>query len=304
MKNRVLVLMSTYNGGKYLREQINSVFSQEGCDVDLLIRDDGSTDETLMILKEFSESNSLSYYCGNNMQSAKSFMHLLINCDKTYDYYAFCDQDDVWDRDKLITAIQKLDGIKAPALYCGNAQLVDSKLQTLNSTVYKKEMPISFKRVLIAGEIQGATMVMNRSLACYFSGKDVPKYLPMHDYYVAAVCGAIGGEYVFDFSSHMKYRQHQSNVLGVSVSIKDKVKRNVFRIIKKNSFSDLELFSKQLLNDFDREMSHENLKYVEMTADYRKKFISRIQLALDCNLKFGSINQELTYRISLLLGNI
>ena len=98
--------MSTYNGEQYLEQQIVSVLNQENCEVELLIRDDGSTDKTMDIIRKYSSLYNVDYYCDYNLKSAKSFMHLLNNCDKKYDYYAFCDQDDVWDKDKLCIAIQ------------------------------------------------------------------------------------------------------------------------------------------------------------------------------------------------------
>lgn len=296
--------MSTYNGSHYLEQQINSVLNQKGCNVDLLIRDDGSTDNTLEILQRFSSLDNVNFYCDTNLKPAKSFMHLLSQCPKTYDYYAFCDQDDVWDNDKIIIAIEKMKNIKAPALYCSNSELVDSQLRPLGVNLYSIPIPISFKRVLLAGEIQGATIVINNALANYFDQKKIPDYLPMHDYYVATVCGAIGGEYIFDFDSHMKYRQHDMNVLGVSVSLKDKLKRNVDRIFRQNTFSNLEHFSQQILSDYKDIILEENVAFLQLTSTYKTSFVKRFKLAFLSRLHFGRFNQEVTYRISILLGKL
>ena len=124
MKN-VLVLLSTYNGSRYLQEQIDSVLNQDGVKVVLLIRDDGSTDNTLEIL----DRNSLNHdnifvITGSNCRSAASFMELVYEANRTYpdfDYYAFCDQDDVWCKDKLISAVNKLSESPddTPSLYIG-----------------------------------------------------------------------------------------------------------------------------------------------------------------------------------------
>ena len=126
---KVLVLLSTYNGEKYLREQLDSVLSQEGVDVSLLIRDDGSKDGTLNILKEYSVKDNVNYYEGVNCGPSESF-HDLMRHAKGYDYYAFCDQDDVWNNDKLITAVRLLEEKKQdlPLLYCSNLNVVDEHL--------------------------------------------------------------------------------------------------------------------------------------------------------------------------------
>lgn len=101
----VQVVMSTYNGEKYLKEQIDSILSQEGVDVRLYIRDDGSSDRTTDILASYQEHKNVKIEKGNNLGFAKSFLTALDECDEA-DYYAFSDQDDVWEKDKLSTAIE------------------------------------------------------------------------------------------------------------------------------------------------------------------------------------------------------
>ena len=94
--NKILILMSTYNGEKYLSEQLNSLLLQENVNIKILIRDDGSTDNTHKILNFYSSNYpNISWYTGENKGPALSFMDLLFNAPES-DYYAFCDQDDVW----------------------------------------------------------------------------------------------------------------------------------------------------------------------------------------------------------------
>lgn len=90
---KVTVLMSSYNGEEYIREQIESVLSQENVNVNLLIRDEGSTDSTVDILKNY-EDDRISYYVGENFGAARSFFELIYDCSLDSDYYALCDQDD------------------------------------------------------------------------------------------------------------------------------------------------------------------------------------------------------------------
>lgn len=92
----ITVLMSTYNGEKYLKEQLDSILNQEQVDLKLLIRDDGSTDGTVNILKEYENSHTnIKWYSGLNLGCGKSFFQLVLDAPKS-DYYAFVDQDDVW----------------------------------------------------------------------------------------------------------------------------------------------------------------------------------------------------------------
>lgn len=110
----VQVVMSTYNGEKYLKEQIDSILSQEGVDVRLYIRDDGSSDRTTDILASYQEHKNVKIEKGNNLGFAKSFLTALDECDEA-DYYAFSDQDDVWEKDKLSTAIQSINTPSNPS---------------------------------------------------------------------------------------------------------------------------------------------------------------------------------------------
>lgn len=133
----VQVVMSTYNGEKYLKEQIDSILSQEGVDVRLYIRDDGSSDRTTDILASYQEHKNVKIEKGNNLGFAKSFLTALDECDEA-DYYAFSDQDDVWEKDKLSTAIEILEeeSQSTPLLYCSALQRVDENLNPLHVQSY------------------------------------------------------------------------------------------------------------------------------------------------------------------------
>ena len=94
--------MSTYNGEKYIREQLDSILAQENVDVSILIRDDGSKDATLSILDEYSKRDNLSYYVDSrNLGACNSFIDLIWHVSLDYDYYALSDQDDFWLKDKF-----------------------------------------------------------------------------------------------------------------------------------------------------------------------------------------------------------
>ncbi len=125
---KLIVLLSAYNGEKYIREQLDSLLAQSLCGVEIFVRDDGSTDRTRGILEEYREQGMLSWIAGENLGPSQSFWQLLRNCDDA-DYYAFCDQDDVWDPDKLevaVQALQQLDPVN-PALYCGDVRVTDAE---------------------------------------------------------------------------------------------------------------------------------------------------------------------------------
>ena len=117
---RVNVLLSSYNGEAFIEEQLQSVAAQEGVTTNIIVRDDGSTDGTRDILDRWQESGKLTWYGGDNIGWSDSFMHLLVHAPEA-DYYAFCDQDDIWMPDKLKVAVEHLERHPdTPTLYCSN----------------------------------------------------------------------------------------------------------------------------------------------------------------------------------------
>ncbi|MBR4115330.1 MAG: glycosyltransferase, partial [Bacteroidales bacterium] len=107
MLEKVCVVLASYNGQKYIREQLDSIAAQEGVEVSLLVRDDGSRDATQEILEQYQNAGALRWYTGAHLNVAQGFLELLRNAPEA-DYYAFCDQDDVWLPDKLAAAVAML----------------------------------------------------------------------------------------------------------------------------------------------------------------------------------------------------
>ena len=162
---KVAVLMSTYNGEKYLEEQIDSILNQSGeFHVDLWVRDDGSSDSTKDILEQYRNDGKLQWYTGDNLKSAHSFFDL-IKKSRGYDYYAFADQDDYWLENKLKAGIIQLESITNAALYCCNAELVNQNLYSLGRTVYRQTPKTDFYTLSCAGGLLGCTMIFNKKLA-------------------------------------------------------------------------------------------------------------------------------------------
>lgn len=98
--NSVTVMISTYNGEKFLKEQIESILSQTNVKVKIFVRDDGSVDGTRNILNDYQNKGKLTWYCGNNLKTARSFLDIVKNVPKD-SYYAFSDQDDVWKKKQI-----------------------------------------------------------------------------------------------------------------------------------------------------------------------------------------------------------
>lgn len=209
----VAVLMATFNGEKYLREQIDSVLSQQGVTVRILVSDDQSTDSTPHILDEYKGQGLLDWFTGPHLGVERNYLGLMRHA-PTADLYACCDQDDVWLPDKLAAAVAHLRtlDLAKPAIYYSSLELVDEQLQHL-STHRVCHSRSDFAKFVFGG-IAGCTMVFNRRLLDE-ANRLSPTFLRMHDSWLLDVCLALGGACVTDIEPHIRYRQHGSNVVGI-----------------------------------------------------------------------------------------
>lgn len=296
---KIQVLMSTYNGEKYLKEQIGSILNQEDVEVSLLIRDDGSTDTTISILENLvKENKNVTYYIGKNIGAARSFMDL-VNKSKEADYYAFADQDDIWKPKKIISAIENLESdIEAPSLYISALEVVDEKLNTIE---IKK---VSGKHCL-EGEMAknfatGCTMVFNKKL-CDIIKMYNPEYLIMHDSWITRLCYAIGGNVVIDENTYIKYRQHGNNVVGYNDEGFKKLKKQL-KIAFVDKISMRVNIAKELKNGYEKFFTEQTKEVVDKLINYQKDKTAKRWLLHNKNFRTNSWKINVKILISIILG--
>lgn len=216
---KAIVIMSTYNGERYVHEQIDSILNQEGVEVSLVVRDDGSADNTQAILKEYSSAHSnVKPMFQHNVGCKKSFyLAAKTAAAQDGDYFAFSDQDDFWMPDKLATAIGyiKIEEEKNPSipfLYFCAPDIVDKDLNPLGKAWNNSHL-LTFEEALIAQPCAGCTMVFNRkALELFLIGN--PDRMSMHDSWMYKTVLACSGRIIEDAAPHIKYRQHGNNVIG------------------------------------------------------------------------------------------
>lgn len=299
---KIAILMSTYNGEKYIKEQIDSILAQEGdFQIDLWVRDDGSQDNTQKILQEYANAGKLKWYTGVNMGPAKSFLDLLKHCEG-YDFYAFSDQDDYWMTDKICAGLDMIVNEKVPALYCSNAELVNQSLQSYGRLVYKETPRTDFYTSSCAGGILGCTMLFNLQLARLVQKKEMPEKIVMHDFYMVVLCGAVKGKIIYDEQAHMKYRQHGNNVVGVSYGLMNTLKQRHKDIATRPKVSIAEQ-AQSVLKLVYEEIPDENRKWLIKIVNYPKCATSKIALAVSLKTKYINKNMAMKLRLSILFGN-
>lgn len=220
----VAVLMSTYNGERFLKEQVDSVLKQEQVNVKLYVRDDNSQDKTKQILNQY--GNRIEVFYGENLGVGNSFMDILYKSGLQYDYYAFCDQDDIWMPRKTIAAINKLKKLEGPGLYCSNQKLVDKDMNMLEMR-HKKILDVSYMQILCNNQISGCTMVWNRNLQKILLTQNTRPSSELlnkriHDVWVSMVA-SVKGMIIYDRDSFIYYRQHENNVVGAKIQTKKEI---------------------------------------------------------------------------------
>ncbi len=234
------ILMSTYNGEKYLCEQLDSIFAQN-CEENgvaefkLLIRDDSSSDGTINILKKYKKKypDKVEWYQGENIGVIKSFFELIEKADKNADYYALSDQDDYWLPDKLMRAVSVLDASKycnIPLLYCCRPTLTDEKLKEISSDIDIPKMRPGFGNALIENIVTGCTAVFNEKLREMLI-KELPKFTTMHDRWLYLIASCFGKVY-YDEESYIYYRQHGDNAVGKNTKRLAEVKYRIDKVKK------------------------------------------------------------------------
>lgn len=300
---KIAVLMSTYNGEKFIEDQIESIRTQKGeFEMEIWVRDDGSCDRTISILKKYEKKCKLYWYEGKNVKAAHSFMDLVTHC-RGYDYYAFADQDDVWLANKLEQGINQLEKIKGvPALYCANAEIVDAKLRSMGRTVFESVPKTDLYTLSCAGGLLGCTMIFNNRLATIIQKYEIPKKIVMHDFFISELCVAIGGKIIYDPNVTMKYRQHENNVIGVSYGFLKTIKERVKDISNIMSPSICEQ-SSEILETYSELIESDVQEWLETVADYKDTLYNRIKLAMSRKTHYANFNLGLKNRIAILMGN-
>lgn len=288
---KCLVLLSTYNGKRYLKELMDSVVAQKEVEVDILVRDDGSTDDTLSILSRY-ENNHIHVYSGNNLGPAKSFLDLIFYASDQYDYYALCDQDDVWKNNKISSAIQCIQNIKGPVLYSSAVDITDLNLVFIKKSITNNTFKSPLYDILMY-KTPGCTFVFNKDLMVELK-KYRPNVISMHDSWISFVCLAVNGTFYSDRNAYISYRQHGSNVLGVQ---RHSFWRTMINIIHYQGILRSDM-AKEVLKGYSDCMSADIKTTFEIFANYKENIKYKMKIL---RIKYNGerISKRAFYKIKL-----
>lgn len=270
---KVEILLATYNGEKYLREQLESLLNQSYEDLHVIIRDDGSSDHTQAIIQDFVTRfpTKVTFIQDKIHLGALACFSELMGCSKA-PYMMFADQDDIWLKDKVTTTLNKMKemekkyGETKPILVHTDLIVVDEKKNQIAPSfwTYTGLKPVEnpyLQKILVQNEVTGCTMMMNRALVDL--AFPVESYSAMHDWWVGIVAAAFGHIGLI-CEPQILYRQHGKNTLGAVKfgSLNHLKKRKATQIRK---MAQAKAFQKRFEKYFSKEQSKMLNDFISMS---------------------------------------
>lgn len=301
INKKVMVLLSSYNGEKYIAEQIDSILGQTYDNITIFVRDDGSTDNTVAILKEYEAKGQIRLECGENCGFIASFLWL-IEHSEGMDYYAFADQDDVWLPEKIELAIRRLektDGTK-PVLYFSEYDFYDGQLHFLNHHSIIRLKP-SFHNALVDCMPMGFCSVFNET-ACRLVREHKPKECCGHDWWMYMVCAGLG-EVIYDEKIMAKHRRDGNNTSPGGMSF---WKFQIWRIRKfvvNNYFENVHKQIKEYARLYGKDLSYEDKKVLHLFVRDKYSFDAFKKVCFPKRLRERVID-EIMLRCIFLIGKL
>lgn len=306
---KVNVIMASYNGEKYIAEQLNSLLEQTYSNIDIFIRDDGSIDKTMDIIKEYKEKldNSdngirikLINNEGKNLGYPECFYEILSKCDNA-DYYFFCDQDDVWLPDKIELVVKRLEkeNNSLPLLCFSAFDYCDSNLNLVkHSTQINKK--IEYKDVVYdLLEAFGFSIAFN-NVTKELALKNIPSTTGRKDWWFLMVAAGLG-KVMYEPKYLAKYRRHENAVtyFNTTENLLKSLLRRIKTFILNDSSSAITNSLIEFKEKFSTQLSEENIKTINIfTSSNFKMRLKKVFYLKRLRLKF---KDEIAFRIVFLL---
>ncbi|WP_419419973.1 glycosyltransferase family 2 protein [Legionella sp. D16C41] len=214
--------MCTFNGQRYLIEQLDSIINQTHKNWEIWVSDDGSNDNTITIINNYQAlyPNKIYLFNGPKQGFAANFLSLVFRANTDENYYAYADQDDIWDLSKLERALHWIDHISSaiPTLYCSRTRLIDEQGNEIGfSPLFQK--PSGFLNALVQNIGGGNTMVFNHATLTLLKLTRENSSLIAHDWWTYLLVTGAGGKIFYDSYPTVNYRQHQANLIGGNMGI-------------------------------------------------------------------------------------
>jgi len=306
--NTVAILLSTYNGEKYILDQLRSLENQSYLDFDLYIRDDASSDNTVTLIKQFQSQSNLSIIflpTEINLGAKDSFAYLLKHSIQhlQYEYFMFCDQDDVWLPKKIELTLKKIlevekFSLNTPLLIHTNLKVVNTNLDILSNSYWHYQhidpSKDALNQLLLQNTITGCTVMINKKLANLVFL--IPHNVIMHDWWLGLVAASFGQIHHIDTPT-MLYRQHSNNDTGAtSFNFNTILKK--FQNLSNINLNKYIIQAEELLSHYSEDLNTEQKELLEAFIYTRNQLWIQSKQTL---LKYKILKQDIFRNIGLLL---
>lgn len=301
---KVNVLLSAYNGEKYIEEQIESILNQTHTNLELYVRDDGSKDNTLAVLKKYEDNPLVHVIKGENVGFIKSFLELVRLCSDA-DFYAYSDQDDVWFPGKLEMAMEFFEreqkNHEIPILYFSNYDFYNGNMEFVEHAKTPSITP-SFHNALVDCLSLGFNSVFNhcaRSMIC----EQMPEHSCGHDWWTYMVCVAMG-KVIYDDRPTVCYRRHGSNVSAGGMSF---LKFQIWRLKKfflNDYFSNIRRQMREFYDFYRDRLLPEDRKLLELFCQEKYRISTALKKTFYSKRYRGKMTDELMVRFIMLIGKL
>ena len=296
------IILCTKNGEKFLQEQLDSLEAQTH-GFDLYINDDGSNDQTYKIIKNFQKRSKYQiHYTRNIYNSAPmNFLKTLKKIERRYDLYFFCDQDDIWEKNKIEISKMELASLdqKIPSLFCTSTLIINQMSDVIDSSkIFKKEP--CFSNALVQSIAGGNTMCFNHQTRDLLDKIINLDSVVSHDWMAYILVSALGGKVIYSSDSLVKYRKHKKNLIGPNKSIKEMFSR-IYKLFQgqmrewtKKNLLILNEFklpnkSQEILNQFENKAHNgnffERVNFIVNSNVFRQTYLSNVALHFAIFLK-------------------
>lgn len=300
----ITVVMSAYNGSRYIVQQLDSIFAQKGVDVTCFVRDDGSKDDTLQVLEKYQKGlpkGKMIFVRGENVGWERSFLLALRDAPQS-EYYAFADQDDIWFVDKLQSGIKVMESVcdvDKPLMYHCNKLSVNEELKPFSHQVRRTPQPLNRQNAMIQEYAQGCSIIMNekaRKLVLHY----VPHAKLAHDFWCGLVC-YLFGKVIYDNAPRFYHISHGNNASGEGHTLG-------------SWYGRLKSFSKKgniyyspyddLIEGYNNLLSTEDKRFIEKVKNYRHSVISKLFLLFSPKFVRDSIMGTLSLKLAILFNRL
>lgn len=305
---KVQVLLSTYNGERYLAEQLDSIINQSFKNIGILIRDDGSSDSTLRIINQYVKKypDQIEVLYGENVGVIKSFFLLLAQSDDEADYYCYCDQDDVWFHNKIERAVQYLQNKndQSPNMYFTNTTLTDMQLNPLKNWPSRPRKKPSFYNALIQNIAVGMTITINKKARDLLVKKEVEIHnIIMHDWWTYLCVSAFGKVY-YDDSPSAYYRQHGNNVVGGESTLIERIKKKWSSFNKHKGERLLYKQAVEFNRLFGEELKGQKKEQLKLFLFPRHNMKNKIKFLYKSKLYRQNVEEQVLFKFLILIGYV